>query len=60
MVAKCLSARTSTLTRVLEVMLLFVELEQADKVTVSAWLAGSCWGGRCRGSREVHPERATA
>eukprot|EP00198_Chlamydomonas_reinhardtii_P006227 XP_001695563.1 microtubule associated protein [Chlamydomonas reinhardtii] len=33
MVAKCLSARTSTLTRVLEVMLLFVELEQADKVT---------------------------
>ncbi|KAG2440105.1 hypothetical protein HXX76_004219 [Chlamydomonas incerta] len=33
MVAKCLSARTSTLTRVLEVMLLFVELEQAEKVT---------------------------
>ncbi|PNH12606.1 Protein MOR1 [Tetrabaena socialis] len=35
MVAKCLSARTSTLTRALEAMLFFVELEQADKVTES-------------------------
>ncbi|GIL58886.1 hypothetical protein Vafri_13702 [Volvox africanus] len=31
-VAKCLSARTSTLTRVLDTTLLFIELEQADKV----------------------------
>ncbi len=35
MVAKCLSARTSTLNRVLEAMLLFTELEQGDKVSVS-------------------------
>ncbi|EFJ44246.1 microtubule organizing protein mora [Volvox carteri f. nagariensis] len=32
-VAKCLSARTSTLTRALDAMLLFIELEQAEKVT---------------------------
>ncbi|GLC42611.1 hypothetical protein PLESTB_001118900 [Pleodorina starrii] len=32
-VAKCLSARTSTLTRALEALLLFIELEQAEKVT---------------------------
>ncbi|KAG2491479.1 hypothetical protein HYH03_010264 [Edaphochlamys debaryana] len=33
MVTKCLSARTSTVQRVMEAMLLFIELEQAEKVT---------------------------
>ncbi|KXZ46795.1 TOG1 protein [Gonium pectorale] len=39
MVAKCLSARTSTVQRVLEAMMLFIELEQAEKV-LEAMLVG--------------------